>query len=1069
MTAPPPDQPGLFPEAPAAGLKGFSENELVEQPAIDLFEELGWQTANLYQETFGPQSSEGRESRREVLLPRRLRVALERLNPDVPPQGIWQAIDALARDRSTMLPVQANREVYDFLKEGVKAQYRDERDEEVTRTVRLIDWRNPEANDFFLAAQFWVAGELYTRRCDLVGFVNGIPLLHLEAKAVYKSAKDAYDGNLADYLDAVPHLFLPNAFVILSNGADTRVGSAFAPWDHFFEWKRINDEGEEGVVSLETAIRGLCDRRRFLDYVENFIVYQEERGGLVKKPAKNHQYLGVCQAIHGVQKLGENRGRLGVFWHTQGSGKSLSMVYFAQKVLRALPGNWTFVVVTDRQELDDQIAKTFVATGAVTKELQLVQAQSRDHLKQLLTGDERYVFTLIQKFGTGLGETYPKLSDRSDIIVMTDEAHRSQYDILAANMRRALPNAAFIGFTGTPLMAGEELTREVFGDYVSTYNFARSIEDKATVPLYYENRIPELQISNADLGDDLARLLDEAELDEEQEKKLERDFARQYHIITRDDRLERIADDVVKHFVGRGYRGKAMFIALDKATAVRMYDKVRRYWAAHIAALEARRPKADEDERAELDATIAWMRETDMAVVVSQSQNEIAEMKAKGLDILPHRKRMVTEDLDENFKDPSSPFRLVFICAMWITGFDVPSCSTIYLDKPMKNHSLMQAIARANRVMPGKTAGVIVDYVGVFRNLQKALAIYAQPGVGGGSPVEDKAALVGRLKTALEETVTFCGRRNVMFAPILAAQAYARVKLIGDGADALMGNDNERAQFLQLANDVWKLYKAVLPDERAVEFASNAVVTQVLAERIRSLMPKADITVVRSQIEGLLDRSIAGVRIAAPIRDHLDGLFNLSRIDFEKLAKLLKGGRTRSKVQALRTGIERKLADMVRQNPARMVLLERFQEMIDEYNAGSLSAEELLKQLLDFVKSLSDEEQRAVREALSEEELAIFDILTKPEPKLSRQDEIEVKKVARSLLEKLKREKLVLDWRRKEQARAGVRQTIGIELDTLPPAYTTEIYRQKCDLAYQYVFEHYPEANSWTGATGTLQ
>jgi type I restriction enzyme R subunit len=631
-------------------------------------------------------------------------------------------------------------------------------------------------------------------------------------------------------------------------------------------------------------------------------------------------------------------------------------------------------------------------------------------------------------------------------------------------MRRALPNAAFIGFTGTPLMAGEELTREVFGDYVSTYNFARSIEDRATVPLYYENRIPEVQISNADLGDDLAQLLDEAELDEDQEKKLERDFARQYHIITRDDRLVRIAEDVVKHFVGRGYRGKAMFIALDKATAVRMYDKVRRYWSAYIAALEARRAKADDDERAELDAAIAWMRETDMAVVVSQSQNELAEMKAKGLDIRPHRKRMVTEDLDEKFKDADNPFRLVFVCAMWITGFDVPSCSTIYLDKPMKNHSLMQAIARANRVMPGKTAGVIVDYVGVFRNLQRALAIYAQSGTDGGSPVEDKAALVETLKKALKAALDFCGRRGVTVAPILAAKDFARVKAIQDAADALMGTDGEQAQILQLAGDVWKLYKAVLPDERAVEFAPDAVVLQVLAERILSLMPKPDITAVRSEIEALLDRSIAGIRIKAPIRDDLDQLFDLSRIDFEKLAILLKGGRTRSKLQALRTGIERKLADMVRQNPARTVLLERFQKMVDEYNAGSVSAEELLKQLLDFVKSLSEEDQRAVREALSEEELAIFDILTKPEPKLSRDDEIEVKKVARSLLEKLKREKLVLDWRRKEQARAAVRQAIGIELDTLPPAYSADIYRRKCELAYQYVFEHYPDANTWTGA-----
>ncbi len=393
-------------------------------------------------------------------------------------------------------------------------------------------------------------------------------------------------------------------------------------------------------------------------------------------------------------------GRLGVFWHTQGSGKSVSMMFFAQKVLRKVPGNWTFVIVTDRQELDGQIYKHFASAGVVTEGH--AQAESSKHLRQLLTEDHRYVFTLIHKFRTEKGEAHPVLSERRDIIVITDEAHRSQYDTLALNMRTALPNASFLAFTGTPLIVGEERTRQVFGDYVSVYDFRQSVEDGATVPLYYENRIPELQLVNDDLNADMEALLEAAELDEAQEKKLEREFAREYHLITRDDRLEAVAKDLVEHFIGRGFQGKAMMICIDKATAIRMYDKVRRVWAERISAAESELAAAKDAARNEILRHIAFLKETDMAVVVSQGQNEIAEMAARGLDIRPHRKRMIEEDLETKFKNPDDPFRLVFVCAMWMTGFDVPSCSTLYLDKPMRNHTLMQTIARANRVYPGQ-------------------------------------------------------------------------------------------------------------------------------------------------------------------------------------------------------------------------------------------------------------------------------------------------------------------------------------------------------------------------------
>ena len=473
-----------------------------------------------------------------------------------------------------------------------------------------------------------------------------------------------------------------------------------------------------------------------MDFTENFVLFTEAKGGLRKLVAKNHQYLGVNRAIEAVKEIRANRGKLGVFWHTQGSGKSYSMVFFSQKIHRKVPGNWTFLVVTDRDDLDRQIYQNFAGAGVVTEPEEAVRASSGEHLKQLLRDDHRYVFTLIQKFRTdrrdvALQRLYPVLSDRDDIIVMADEAHRTQYDTLALNMRTGLPRAAYIAFTGTPLIAGEERTREVFGDYVSIYNFRQSIEDNATVPLYYENRIPEVELTNAHLNVQIADVLDRAELGDAAEDAVEREFAREYHVITRDDRLDKIAEDLVTHFLGRGHKGKAMVVSIDKATAVKMYDRVQKYWQIQLAYWQAELETCAQADRAFVEEKIAYLRSTDMAVVVSSAQNEEADLRAKGADIRPHRLRLNKEDLEEKFKDADDPLRLVFVCAMWMTGFDAPACSTLYLDKPMRNHTLMQTIARANRVFGDKVNGLIVDYIGIFRNLQQALAIYGTASGGG--------------------------------------------------------------------------------------------------------------------------------------------------------------------------------------------------------------------------------------------------------------------------------------------------------------------------------------------------
>lgn len=1035
----------------------YSEDTLVEQPAIALFTELGYEAANCFHETFGPHSTLGRETSADVVLIARLRPALERLNPGLPREAIDLAIEELTRDRSIMSPASANREVYQFLKDGVKVAVPVEKDEELIETVRVIDWNVPSNNDFFLASQFWISGEMYKRRTDLVGFVNGLPLIFIELKAIHRRLETAYANNLRDYKTAIPQLFWYNAFVLLSNGSHSRLGSLTAAWEHFAEWKKINSEGEQGIVSLETIIRGTCAPDRLLDLVENFILYQNVQGGLMKLVAKNHQYLGVNNAVQALHQIEQNRGKLGVFWHTQGSGKSFAMVFFAQKVLRKMPGNYTFLIVTDRDDLDKQIYKNFADTGALTEEA--IQAASGADLQKLLREDHRYLFTLIQKFHTERGEQYPQLSARSDIIVMTDEAHRSQYDIFALNMRNALPNAAFIGFTGTPLMVGEEKTREVFGDYVSIYNFRQSVEDGATVPLYYENRVPELQLTNAYLNEDMQRLLEEAELDPEQERKVEREFSREYHLITRDDRLEKVAEDIVSHFMGRGHLGKAMVIAIDKATAIRMYDKVQKYWHQHLASLKADVRTCQETEREALQAKIAYMTETDMAVVVSQSQNEVEDLKRKGVDILPHRRRIVTEDLDTTFKDPTNPFRLVFVCAMWMTGFDVPSCSTIYLDKPMRNHTLMQTIARANRVFGDKVNGLIVDYVGMFRDLQKALAIYGSASGGGvnegETPVAEKSVLVEQVRQALAETTAFCTGLGIDVPQILTSQGFGRVKLVDDAVDAILVHDETKARYLALARNVDRLYKAILPDVAANVFSPQRALFATLADTIRSLTPAADITAFMGDVESLLDTSIAteGYVIHDPGEAYR---LDLSQIDFEALKEHFAQGRKRTEAEKLRGQIHRKLQQLVRLNKSRMDYLERFQRMIDEYNAGSANVQLLFENLVAFAQELSVEEQRHIAENLAEEELAVFDLLTKPDLSLSEQEQQQVKQVARELLETLKREKLVLDWRKRQQTRAQVKVTIEEYLDRgLPEKYDQTLFSQKCEALYQHVYDSY--------------
>jgi type I restriction enzyme R subunit len=1045
----------------------YTEDLLVEQPAIGLFADLGWQTVSAQEEAFGADGTLERETKGDVVLAARLQAALGRLNPSLPPEAITAAVDELARDRSAMSLEGANREVYGLLKDGIKVSVPDrEHGGQKTERLQVIDWASPENNDFLLVSQFSVTGAMYTCRPDLVGFVNGLPLVVIELKKPGVPARAAFDENLTHYKQQIPALFWFNALLIASNGTDSRVGSLTADWERFFEWKRIAREDEPRRVSLEVMLRGTCDRTRLLDLVENFTLFSEHKAGLVKILGQNHQFLGVNNAIASMlEARSRGHGRAGVFWQTQGSGKSFSMVFFAQKVLRKAAGNWTFVVVTDRVELDQQIAKTFKAAGAVSEaEGDACHADSGAHLRDLLRGNHRYVFTLIHKF-----QSPELLCDRPDVIVLTDEAHRSQYDTLALNMRAALPKALFLAFTGTPLIAGEERTKDVFGDYVSIYDFQQSVEDGATVPLFYENRTPELQLINPDLNEDIYRLIEAAALDPDQEDKLERELSRQYHILTRDDRLDTVAKDIVRHFLGRGFLGKAMVVSIDKATALKMHDKVRKHWDAERARVQGELGRHDLPavEAEALRERLKILTDTDMAVIVSPGQNEIAQMATLGLDIAPHRQRMVESQppLDEKFKDTNDPLRLVFVCAMWLTGFDAPSCSTIYLDKPMRNHTLMQTIARANRVFPGKHSGVIVDYANVFASLEKALAIYGA-GKDGKNPLKDKKKLAEDLRQAMAEATLFCAAQEVSLEAMeqMPAGGFERLQKVADGVDALISPETLRRDFFGHERLVSTLYRAVKPDPVASEFAGRAACLSALADAIRAKLnpDPVDISKIMADINELLDQSVSGTEL----REDGPPALDLSKINFQALADRFKKSKHKNTdLEALKAAIRAHLDRLIQLNPTRTDFSEKFEELIESYNNGSRTIEQIYRELLKLSATLSDEQERHVRENLTEEELVIFDILTRPTPELGTEERAEVKKVAKALLGRLK-ELLVLNWRQKSAARSQLKLAIEDTLDTgLPRAYTPELYREKCSVVFEHVYEKYPERDVGVYAT----
>jgi len=1064
----------------------YSEDNLIEQTAIDLFfNQLGWDTLLAYnKEGFGEGSALGRLNKKEVVLKRIFLEKLKEFNPNLPEQAYNQAYEKLTEESITKSLAEINFEKYQLLRNGIPVVLPPSPgrsgDGGEVKTLKVFDFETADNNNFLAVRQLWIQGKSNReRRPDIIGFVNGIPLLFIELKAAHRKLENAYNDNFTDYKDVIPKLFYYNAFVLLSNGIESRIGSVTGKYQHFHEWKRITEE-DEGIVALDRIIVGVCEKKRFLDLFENFILFDNSLGKVVKLIARNHQFIGVNKAIENIQhkeqlyKLGkinlEEKQKLGVFWHTQGSGKSYSMVFFCQKIHHKFTGSYTFLIATDRNELDTQIYGTFSGVGAVPQvkagAKDSLKANSGKHLKELLSSEHRYLFTLIHKFNFE-----EEITKRDNIIVISDEAHRTQGGQLAMNLRNALPNASFIGFTGTPLFKDDEITKRIFGDYVSRYDFKRSVDDGATVPLYYENRGEYLGLKNPVINEQIRAVIDaeSEDLDSDQRSRVEQLFAREYPILTAKKRLDAIAKDAVWHFCNRGYKGKGMFIALDKLTAVKMYDLITGHWKKYVEQLEKEvaKGKYGDQELLEKSRELQWIKETEICVVVSPEQNEIQKFQKWDLDIEPHREKMNTQDLETRFKDENDPFRFVIVCAMWITGFDVPTLSTLYLDKPLKSHTLMQAIARANRISEGKNNGLIVDYIETYTALLDALAIYGSGGDEGGGdggekpepPVKPKEELIKQLEEALEAAETFL-QDEVSFdlQELIKADGLHKLAAMEKAVNAVYTNDETKRKFQILAREVFKKYKALQPDKMLNQYAPRKNALDVIYTAIEDNIESADVTDIMRKIQNVVDESIANM-VAEP--SHNEGkIIDLSGLDFDMLEQyFLKTKNKNAAVQSLKDKVEKQLKKMVERNSMTVDYYKRYQEIIEEYNRGKDEAviKETFRKLIELVNSYSEEEADTKREGLTDEQKAIFDILRHGK-KLEEKEKNEIKKISIELLEELKKDKLKVEqWADKSVTAAAVFNYVNRTLfEVLPyPTYQTDDIDLKTNLVYEHLKHQY--------------
>ena len=1067
-------------------MKSFISEDDIEQAICNRLSqpEYGWKRieCNPSVETQDEVVTTGRANPLECILPDVFLSALRRLNPQID-DGILQGIlRDFRKDYTGTDMVDTNYRFYNQLRNGIKVQVRKNGKEDFD-IVRLMDFDHPDRNDFHCVNQMWIKGHYRYRRPDVLLFVNGLPVVFIELKNSTVKVEESYNKNLTSYRKDIPNIFVMNQICVLSNGLQTKIGAWNSSYEFFFEWLRVNDEKEKinreqianHGLSVTNLIDGLFRKERLLDYIENFIFFDNKR---IKIIAKNHQYLGVNNLMASVARRQELNGKLGVFWHTQGSGKSYSMVMFVRKVKRKLKGNFTFLVITDREDLDEQIHKTFVRTEVIGDKEEC-QPKNSTQLRDFLRSNKPMVFTLIHKFQYDKTKKYPLLSDRDDIFVLVDEAHRTQYKQLAENMHTGLPNANYIAFTGTPLLGSKRLTNQWFGNYVSEYNFAQAIEDGSTVPLFYSRRVPEVGLTNDWLDTDIDQICEDENLNDREKELLENSSSRIMEVIKRDERLDRIARDIAHHFPRRGFLGKGMVVSVDKYTAVKMYDKVQKYWAEEKKQLVKERNQVKtKEEREKINAMLAYMNRVEMAVVISKEDGEEEKFAAQGLDITKHRKKMeeITpdgKDIEDRFKDKNDPLSLVFVCAMWLTGFDVPSLSTLYLDKPMKGHTLMQAIARANRVYPGKTCGIIVDYVNVFNYMQQALSDYASTGDGDEYPAKDIEQLITNIDKTIIECDVFLQSIGIKIDEIIAeANTLDQLEMLRKAYNRILEKDEWKYRFKVLTNLLLNLYDAAKPEifERGWhndKFASLAYLNGLFCNQIDD----EKLSRAKARMAETLDQSVSSSMEGMAAESRPDyvirqgKVIDLSKLDVDALRKELNSTPYKAlEVDDLRSFIERTLVQMINKNCTRVKFSQRYKNIIDRYNAGGSENEDYYERLLQLIEDMKREQSRSTDLGLDEEELEIFDLL-RADRKLTKEEEQKVILASKNLYHKLLESKdqvMVVDWYKDEQPRHQVFTLIQKSLnDDLPLSYDRVSFNDKAHLLFNHFVDMAVQGYGW--------
>ena len=1042
--------------------KDYSEDQLIQKSTADFMEkELGWKSVYAFdQETLGENGTLGRSSYHEVLLVRHFSKAMKTLNPWLTDKQLQECVERMTEHMSSQTLMQINEQKYQLIRDGIPVTRTKPNGETEEVKAKVIDFASPEKNEFLCVRELQVHGALYRRRADIVGFVNGIPLLFIELKNHDVEVEDAFNKNYRDYLDTIPQLFYHNAFIMFSNGLEARVGTIDSKWEFFHEWKRLTEQ-EAGSIELPTMLRGICKKQNFLDLLENFILYDHSGGRTAKIMARNHQYLGVNQAVEMYRNRQYLNGKLGVFWHTQGSGKSYSMLFLAQKIRRKFEGSPTFLVLTDRDELNKQISDTFENCGLLgnVKAKKFI-ASSGEDLKLKLQGNPSFIFSLIQKFNDP--KAAPIYPDH-DIIVMSDEAHRTQNGVFADNLMHILPTAHRIGFTGTPLLKDDNITARTFGGYVSIYDFKRAVEDKATVPLYYENRGEKLQdLKNPEINEEIAAALEQAgDLDASQLAKLEREFSKEVHLLTAAKRLRLVAKDFVHHYSDLWTSGKAMFVSYNKVTCVRMYNYVQEYWQKEITELENAIAKCgSQQEVQEMQRKLEWMKETDMAVVVSQEQNEIQTFQKWGLDILPHRERMEKEELDKQFKDDDSRLRIVFVCAMWLTGFDVKTLSCLYIDKPMKAHTLMQTIARANRVAEGKTNGLVIDYIGIVKALRQALADYTANPEGhesGNDPTVDKKELIKHVMEAIVAATTFLKEHDFELDNLIQAEDFMKLFLLKEAANAMCETAEIRKTYCTYASTLLKLWKYLDREDITTEMRQQKDSIEAIFKELQKKRKHADITDLSVAINEIVNEHLNTVATTAA--DDGPRRFDISSINFELLRREFAKSREKNLIMKdLQDVLQERLAQMMAANLSRINFYEKYQQIIHDYNQeqNRVTIENVFAQLMELSQQLSEEERRYVREGFeNDEQLSMYDVLMKDD--LTKEDIKKLKKVAVELLDKIKQQLATMDHPfDKQETKASLIITIRDLLwAELPQSYSDESINYYRDKVYNYVSQRY--------------